>query len=138
MALKEQSRYIVADLMPAPRTLDPLGFSQEPNYVTDPVREAELVREIVNKIRYVIWSYHQAKKLGLDNESFNASLKQLKLAVNNPRTNPSRLVRRHPFIEMAINVESRELAGVTSDADLDKVTGEHNGKPRSMSPRGRI
>ncbi|MFY9349766.1 MAG: hypothetical protein WBL20_18910 [Sphingobium sp.] len=84
MALKEQSRYIVADLMPAPRTLDPLGFSQEPNYVTDPVREAELVREIVNKICYVIWSYHQAKKLGLDNESFNASLKQLKLAVNNP------------------------------------------------------
>lgn len=111
--------------MPRRRKYDPPDLPNEPNLVTDPVRQAEITAEFRRKIWYLKSSYQLEKRLRLDTVSFNASLARLKKGVKAPVPDGARLAQLHPWIEMAINLEARELAGLAPDQPLGDEHGAH-------------
>ena len=64
--------------MPRWRTNDPLGVSDDPVCVSDPVREAEVAREFQRKLAYIERSYKVCKAHVHDIRSLNGSLIRLK------------------------------------------------------------
>lgn len=109
--------------MPRPRRNDPAGVSDNPNVVTDPVRAAELAEEFQRRLAYLQRSYHIEKRLDLGVDGYNQSLARLKRAVRRPRDPNVPESRLSPWIEIAINIRARELAGLDPDAPLES---QHN------------
>ncbi|MBL8648945.1 MAG: hypothetical protein JNL35_00895 [Sphingopyxis sp.] len=111
--------------MPRPRTLDPIGASDYPNIVEDPVRVAAIVASFIDRLNYLQRGCRFAKTILQSNQvAFNESLRRLKdqLAridrgqhVAFERSQDNRL---HPELELLINVEARNRAGVDQSAAL--------------------
>ena len=91
--------------------------------VTDPERVAKRVAELRRRLTYLEQSYSLEKRLGLDMKGFNTSLSRLKQAVTRPRNIHLLETRLNPWLELAINVRARELAGLAPDAPL---LADHN------------
>jgi hypothetical protein len=98
--------------VPRSRRNDPLGVSDNPNFVTDPVRLAELVAELKRRLAYLSTSYRLCKSSAPDHITFNQSLARLKKAVGRPKV-PSRPESRlDPRLELLISNRARKLAGL--------------------------
>lgn len=93
--------------------------------VTDPFREAELIAEFQRRVRYLADAYQLEMSLGLDRRSFNASLARLKASAGRPIDSRVRQSRLSPWLEVAINIEVRALAGYPADAPLSAEDGPH-------------
>lgn len=104
--------------MPRRRRNDPAGISDNPNVVTDPERVAKGVAELRRRLTYLEQSYSLEKQLGLDMKGFNESLSRLKRAVARPRKIDVPETRLNPWLELAINIQARKLAGLAPDAPL--------------------
>jgi hypothetical protein len=109
--------------VPRPRRNDPAGVSDNPNVVTDPVRVAKRVEELKRCLAYLEHSYQLEKRLGFGVEEFNESLVRLRRAVGRPRDPSVPESPISPWLEIAINMRARELAGVEASAPL---LPEHN------------
>lgn len=109
--------------MPRRRPHDPPGLPEQLNVVTDSAREAEIVAEIGRKIRHLKRSYLLEMRLGLDKANRNASIARLKLAVESPTVEGAWLSRLNPWLELAINLEARELAGISEGQPIDEEHG---------------
>lgn len=104
--------------VPCPRRNDPAGVSDNPNVVTDPVRVAKRVAEFRRCLTYLEQSYRAEKRLGFGVDDFNESLVRLKRAVGRPRDPSVPETRISPWLEFAINIRARELAGLEPKAPL--------------------
>lgn len=90
--------------MPRPRSKDPLGVSDHPAPVTDPIRHAELVAEFRRKLDHVKWSYIRSRGPLEDSlKRYNADLKRLQETLKTGDPGKPRGVRMHPLLEKAIN-----------------------------------
>lgn len=104
--------------MPRRRRNDPAGVSDIPKVVTDPVRVEKGVAELRRRLTYLEQSYSLEKQLGLDMRGFNESLSRLKRAVARPRKIDAPETRLNPWLELAINIRARKLAGLEPDVPL--------------------
>ena len=105
--------------MPRPHRNLPLGVSNDPVFVTDPVREAELLEEFRKRLAYWKWSYRFAKAHAPDSKRFNASLARLKKQVANPAPPGTPESRAEPELELLISVRARRLAGLDDGTMLE-------------------
>lgn len=110
--------------MPRPRINDPVGLSDNPVCVTDPVREAELVSEVRRKLDYIAGSYRAAKNILRGGAEFNQAVRDLKAAVE--RGTPAGLSgkRLHPLLELEVNREARAIARARSGSEQSEVIGD--------------
>jgi len=67
------------------RRNDPAGVSDNPIFVSDPLREAAVIARFKRGLGYIEQHYLIAKRLGLDKRTFNESLARLQAAVACPR-----------------------------------------------------
>jgi len=111
--------------MPRRRTLDPIGVSDHPNIVDDPVREAAIVASFIDRLKYLERGCRFAKTmLQSDQVAFNESLKRLKDQLaridrgQHLAFERSADTRLHPELELLINVEARKRAGIDQGAAL--------------------
>lgn len=109
--------------MPRRRRNDPAGLPERPNLATDPVRVMELANEVQRKIAYLVAGYREQMRLDLHRQGFNASLKRLQNAVEAPSEPGVKQSRLNPWIEFAINIEARKLAGRGDDVSLLEEDG---------------
>jgi hypothetical protein len=104
--------------VPRWRTNDPLGVSDNPVCVTDPVRVAEIAREFQRRLAYIERSYEVCKAEVDDVRSFNDSVSRLKRAVAEPSKGTARKSRLHPRLEILISCAARQLARIEPDVPL--------------------
>lgn len=111
--------------MPRPRTLDPIGASDNPNIIDDPERQAEILDRAIDRLKHLERGYTLAKSaLRSDRLTFNNSLTRLReqLAridrdewVEFEQSQDNRL---HPELELLINCEARKRAELDPSALL--------------------
>lgn len=104
--------------MPRRRPNDPLGVSDDPICVTDPVRTAEIAEEFKRRLAYVQESYRLWETHAAGNRSFNQSLVRLRKALSKPAAPNRRESRLDPRLEILINHRARKLAGLGPDEML--------------------
>jgi hypothetical protein len=108
--------------VPRPRLNDPLGVSDDPVCVTDPVRTAAVVAEFQRKLAYVEQSYGLWEAHDVDHRSFNCFFARLKRAVTDSSRRIGRKTRLDPRLEILISHRARELAGIGPD---DRLGADH-------------
>jgi hypothetical protein len=101
--------------VPRRRRNDPLGVSDNPSCVSDPVRTAEIAEEFKRRLAYVQESYRLWEAHADGNRSFNESLTRLKKALSEPAARSRRKSRLDPRLEIMINHRARNLAGLPPD-----------------------
>lgn len=109
--------------MAAPRTNDPLGVSDTPNYVTDPAREAEIAGRFVRAVDHILANYRHCFNHSGGDAALNRDLTRLKIAVFRKYKPSKPEGRLHPLLETIINIEARRLAEARSGS-----IGEHSAK----------
>lgn len=109
--------------MPRPRTLDPLGTSDHPVVVTDPVREKALVAEFQRRLAFIKVNFQMGRMLVPGGAGFNQSLNRLKRAVH--RSGPNLPLRRlHPHLELLISHKVRQYAAARMGEGIPCVSDE--------------
>ncbi len=110
--------------MPRPRTNDPLGVSDNPVCVSDPVRELEISSELKNRLAYVGQNYRSCVKFIGGPKVYNDALRRLRKAVAG--TNPADAARKRlpPLIEMAVSEKARSFAAERTGDEEAVVAGE--------------
>jgi hypothetical protein len=96
--------------MPRPRTNDPLGISDSPNYVTDPARAEAIIDKFKARLRYVQQSFRMTRDMESKFGTVAASARRLKDAVNSKRNGRTVESRLHPQVEAAISLKARKFA----------------------------
>lgn len=110
--------------MPQRRVNDPLGVSDNPTYVQDPVREAEIVEAFQQKLAHIQSSYLMAlRHLGND-ARYNQSLARLKAAIKRPSPTGERGERLHPELELLVPHNAFRIARERTGDEHAKVIGE--------------
>lgn len=108
--------------MPRPRTNDPLGASDAPNFATDPAREQELVEEFKRRLAFIAQSYRLALELLGRDQDFNRSLARLKRSLARKSPANMRGERAHPELELVISRFARDHAEARTGSQGAEVT----------------
>jgi hypothetical protein len=108
--------------MPRPLVNNPLGVSDSPNYITDPVREAETAQEFVRKCTYLINSFRSARRIEAKYGTFAASVRRMKNAVSRTRGSKRKQYRLHPLLELAISKHAHKFAAERTSEINSEVT----------------
>lgn len=96
--------------MSRPRTNDPSNLPKQPNLVSDPVRERELVAEFQRRLRHLQTCYKLSRKIGLDQKTYNDSIERLRRAIVRKRAIKRRGKRLHPEVELLLSHHAKRLA----------------------------
>lgn len=96
--------------MPRPRTNDPLGVSDAPNFVADPAREHELTEEFKRRLAFIAQNYRLMLEVVGKDQEFNRSLAKLKRSLAREQPAKTRGDRAHPELELVINKFARDHA----------------------------
>lgn len=106
------------------RTNDPLGISETPNIVTDPIRVAELLKECTAKLLHIHRQFRAAKRWLGDDATFNLSLERLRRATVRRTKSHRSQSRLHPEIELIISHFARKEAAKRTGATQAVVIQE--------------
>lgn len=121
-----ECRIFQYETMPRPRTLEPLGVSDNPRIVEDPVREAEIIAELRARQQFLIRHYNRSKAAAqFERSAFNGSLKRLKKHMARVDGGHPSVVSQtvetelHPELALIINLEAKRRAGMEPSAPLE-------------------
>lgn len=106
------------------RRNDPAGLSDNPVFVTDPAREAELVAEFRNRLAYFRRSYEAGRIAYGDPHRHNEAIRALKRAAAGDPGRPGPIKRLPRMIEVAVSVTARTFAEERTGAADAEVTGD--------------
>lgn len=112
-------------LMPRPLKNNPI--IDAPNYVTEPLREAELVVEFNRKRLYAIRSFRMARLIQARYGTVASSARRAKDAVDRKRGSKRPQTRLHPELEAAMSYKAVEIARNRTGEENPKVINADRG-----------
>ena len=106
------------------RTNDPLGLSDNPACVTDPVREAELLAEFRRRLAYLRRHYRAGRIIYGDVTDYNDAVRALKRTAEGKPARGGKYRRLLPMIELAVSMNARRFARERTGDPGATVEGE--------------
>ena len=93
-----------------PRKNDPLGVSDNPVCVTDPLLQAKIVKGLDAKLEYLEQHYHIGRSLYGAPNSWNEGLRHLREVSNGKIPDKLCGTRVPPLLEMCLSMKARKIA----------------------------